>query len=71
MPTRAAPTSGKNVNNHAPVGSSASICRLCRFYLTYSKSRYWSPLCSIWNRALQVRIRYTWHMRRRSDRKAR
>ncbi|KAF5831416.1 hypothetical protein DUNSADRAFT_13151 [Dunaliella salina] len=48
--------SSNKENKSAPVGGVASICQMCRFYLTYSTSRYWSPLCAVWNRAFQAAL---------------
>lgn len=31
-----------------------SICELCRFFVKYSRSRMWSAMCNVWNKALQV-----------------
>ncbi|MEW5318826.1 MAG: hypothetical protein WDW38_010012 [Sanguina aurantia] len=38
------------VAHHPPL----SICQLCRFYVRYSASRLWSPLCNLLNKGLQV-----------------
>lgn len=34
----------------------ASVCELCRLYVSLSTSRFWGPLCGLWNKGLQVRL---------------
>ena len=31
-----------------------SVCELCRFYVQYSCSEHWQPLCNLWSKGLQV-----------------
>eukprot|EP00798_Chlamydomonas_sp_ICE-L_P013178 gene13178-30664_t len=35
-----------------------SICELCRFYVQYSGSKLWSPMCTVWNKGLQLAFQH-------------